>query len=727
MQQLIGKFFRYIFKNETTSFYVGLFKIEKNLQHENYKVESEAEITDNYISVSSNKAFEIGIKYQIVVTPDLKSKYKNSFKLQHINDFVENDTKGIINYLSSKKFPGVGKTLAAKIVDKLGLETLDIIKNNPNALDDVEFKLSNEKKAVLIKGISSNDLENKLLQFFQEKKLSMTLYQKIINTYGANEYYNKFHTFPFLMWLENHAFDFYQVDNLAKVNQISDFERRKFFVLYQLINLMWETGSTRILLFNLFKKVNNFLILTKEEFAEYLKTLIDENLVILYDKKYITSTQMFNKETFITDFLDQLKQKHSSLTFGKIDNYFDSEQRKAIENVFTNSVNIITGAPGTGKTEILKAILFELSKTIETNKIVVLAPTGRAAYQIWAKTNFKTRTIHSFLGWQNGAFELNANNQIDVSVLIIDEFSMVDINLFYDLLQALNFKAIQKIILIGDKNQIPSISEGYLLNDFINAKKFNVNYLEKNYRQLHGSNIISEASLVNQGLVPSLTQKDCYFVPANPLNFYQIFETHFNSLSLQYSIEDLTILAPMYDGITGIDQINIFVQTKLFQHRNDVESFINNNKKYFIGDKIIQLDNNYENNVFNGEIGYIESVHYFKEKIQFIIAKFMGNKLVKYTLAEWSKSVTLGYAISIHKFQGSESLAVMMIIFQNHSVLLSKKLFYTAMTRAREQLLIIGETEAIVKAVQSDQDSQRLTNINYIWNNSSITDVDSEE
>ena len=285
---------------------------------------------------------------------------------------------------------------------------------------------------------------------------------------------------------------------------------------------------------------------------------------------------------------------------------------------------------------------------------------------------------------------------------------MVDTAIFYHLLKALPF--LQKIILVGDIYQLPSINPGFLLKDIILTNIFSVTILSKIFRQNHGSNIIRDALEVNQGNLPVLNTPDSSAIPVLAQNaLHQIIDTYLEFLKND-GLKDLQLLVPIYRGLVGIDNLNIEIQKRLFQNQ---QSFLINNKIYYIGDRVLQIKNRAELNVLNGDIGYITKIT--KTSKNYRIEIDFESNIVEYDAQTFTNLTKLAYAISIHKSQGSEYKSVILLIFNQHKNLLERKLLYTAMTRAKEKLVIFCEPEALKTAVKNVFVKERKTNLQYLF------------
>ena len=446
---------------------------------------------------------------------------------------------------------------------------------------------------------------------------------------------------------------------------------------------------------------------------EIFRQLYADSKIILHDqdKTVISSTKTYMQEVFIAKKLKQLQKEKllkEKKIKGLITRNLDLIQIDALKKAIINPLTIITGSPGTGKTLLIDLIMKNLID-LDLGKVELLAPTGKAATQISLKTGLGARTIHSFLKYNKTSFDVNEKNPSDAEIIIIDEFSMINIFNFYSILLAT--PKLKKLILIGDKNQLPSIGAGYLLNDLIDSKQFLVSTLSKIYRQSEGSNIINNALMINQNQMPQFNNPETQmFEVHDPNQAYLLTKKYLSKyLKTHQNLVKQQILIPMYAGEAGIDNINLLVQ-KLVNQKQTLLFKTKTNHFYF-NDKVIQLENDTDKNVFNGEIGYIQSVFFNeKDEVETIEIKF-DHRLIDYTLTEFNQAIKLAYAISIHKFQGSECDDVLIIFLNEHSRMLTKKLFYTAYTRAVKNVLLISNSDLIKKTVENDADSLRNCNL----------------
>lgn len=701
---LTGKFTKYIYQNIENNFFVAIFKlnIEQDGENQLQNIASNITVSMKNIEVPINKPCKIE------VNESKSSKYKDSFELISFDEIIIDPKAAAIEYLSSKKFPTITKPLAQKIINELGF---DFLKNTNNYCDKLKMIVSEKKALLIIEQINSEKIYHEILTKFSENNLSMRLLYIIEKKYQNQELLNFLETdiYSVLEWSD--ASHFFDVDNIAKIflKNFSDDIRTERFIYWSLTNLCFSEGSTIFDIKELYLSISKNFGIVKEDFMKSIKRLIEKGFVILSENKQsITPSTIYEKELYIVERLTEINSKQPNQYKNNIDyDDIDEIQNSALKHALNNSITVISGYPGTGKTTLVDKLVKNLELT-EPNTFNLLAPTGKAAYQIFLKTNHTARTIHSFLGMKKGSnfFRINEQNPSNVKTLIIDEFSMINIELFYSLLIGCPY--LERLILIGDKNQLPSIGAGYLLNDIIESGKFKTFLLEKIYRQETGSSIIDIALVINNQQTPIFNSKEAIFIEENEKNAAKkILEKIDYFISNNILLGDYQILVPMYAGECGIDNLNVLIQNKYSKNKEYIE--IRNNK-FYIGDKVIQIENDNEANVFNGEIGYIKEFKKSAKKHE-ITVEFEDGKIIKYTSTNFVKNIKLAYAISIHKFQGSESKNIILVMYYSHYILLSKKLLYTAVTRAVENLIIFGEQRAIDACVKKDNDSKRVGNI----------------
>ena len=377
---------------------------------------------------------------------------------------------------------------------------------------------------------------------------------------------------------------------------------------------------------------------------------------------------------------------------------YEEGQKEAIFSALLNNVSIITGGPGTGKTTIEKGIIYLYHELVERDlsMIYLCAPTGKASKRIEESTGYKAQTIHRTLGYdREGNYSYNKYNPLPAKLVVVDEASMIDTYLFQRLLEALPVDC--KIVIVGDSDQLPSIGPGQVLKDLIDSKAFKTTKLTKIHRQKQNSKIISLAyDILDEDITTTIDEEhdELSFIKCEPGELKEVLEStihHF--LGMGYNLEnDIQVLIPLYKGQVGIDFINKYLQSAL-NSKNNFEMNYDSNT-YYLDDKVIQLVNQYEDMVMNGDMGIVKDLLSDKE----IVVDFQGNT-VKYKGQDIS-NISLAYAISIHKSQGSEFKVVIVPVFSQYNIIMNKKLLYTAVTRAKDHLVLVGNMRSLLNAIK---------------------------
>ena len=652
-------------------------------------------------------------------------KYGTQFQVENYERILPEENDAIIEFLSGGLFKGIGEKTAEKIVNYLGKDTLNIIIENPNNL-------------LLIPTITKRQIDtlhNTLLEYQSSYKTIVFLNEIGFSTRDSLLIYNKYKDKTEIVLNDNiyllsediEEITFKKVDIIALKNQVkrNDIRRIAAGIIYILNEVCNTIGHSYLLkdeiILYLTRALN--IDLTLAEIDQSLENLARDLKIINTDEKYYL-TKMYEAEDNIAKrcgYLMRAKEhqdKKLEVTIREIEKnfgyFYNEEQLEAIKLSYIKNILIVTGGPGTGKTTIINTIcelyrqMNKLSYDKLAERIALLAPTGRASKRISESTNLPASTIHRFLKWnkESNKFGINEYHKSSVDFVIIDEFSMVDTYLFDSLLKGLRYDT--KIILVGDYNQLPSVGSGQLLKDMIESESLHVVKLKQLYRQKENSNIINLAYQINENKLDQTIfnqTDDLTFIPI-PQN--KVVEEIVN-IAGNYTDNDqiIQILAPMYKGINGIDNINISLQNVFNPESKSKKEIIINNVVYRENDKVIQLSNMPDENIFNGDIGYIETIKNGSKKEIYI--NFDGN-IVRYTPANFQK-FKHAYAISIHKSQGSEFDTVIIPLVNNYGKMLYRKLIYTAVTRVKKKLYLIGEIEALEKAIQNNESNIRRTTL----------------
>ena len=533
--------------------------------------------------------------------------------------------------------------------------------------------------------------------------------------------------------LENNLYDIYydlekisfqKVDLIARKNNYlkDDIRRIEAGIIETMNVLSFETGNTiqtKSEIFNLLKVIINYLI-PEDLFLDCLNSLIkklkimdlglDNYELLIY---YEADNNIVKRLTYLKNKPDTLiKETKLDKMINNLENVYnikyDDKQKEAIKLAFLKNFLIISGGPGTGKTTIIKSIVSMYEDFYSKDDIVLLAPTGRASKRIMEATNYPASTIHRFLKWNKDTnkFQVNEYNKSDCKIVIVDEVSMLDTILFSSLLNGLKFDTI--LIMVGDANQLPSVSPGNILKDLIESEVFSVVELNTLYRQKKGSNIIELAHDVNLGEVNyNLFNKsdDLFFYKASSIDIKENLTIIINKLKTSDYLS-YQIMAPMYKTLNGINNLNKCMQELLNPKESNKNEMIINDCLYREGDKVLQLMNMPDDNIYNGDIGIIIEINNILKEITI---DFDSN-IVTFNSSNF-QNFTLGYVISIHKSQGSEFNTVVIPILNEYGRMLYKKLIYTGITRAKNKLILLGEVNALNQSVINEKENNRKTNL----------------
>ncbi len=656
-------------------------------------------------------------------------KYGIQYKVVRYEKLLPEDKDGLIIFLSSDIFPKVGEKTAKKIVETLGENCLNEISVDYSCL--LRVPKMTEKKAI--------EIREKLIKYNESYETVVYLTNLGFSMKEALKIYNKYlentvrviENNPYELIDEVDGIFFNRIDHLKDKLNISINDERRIFALivYVMENLCFQLGDTYLKIEVIQNAVSDFYedSMSTETLSYYLNQLNALGKVIIFEDKYMLY-KFYKDENYIADkvyYLSNLKDTKINNIEVKIDsleNFFgisyNEEQKKAIKQAIIKNFSIITGGPGTGKTTIIKGIV-QLYKMITgyspeklEEKLALLAPTGRAAKRMSESCLFPAYTIHRYLRWnkESNEFYYNENNKVKAEFIIIDETSMIDTELFANLLRALPNNI--KLVFIGDYNQLESVGPGKVLKDLIDSNMINTIFLKEIYRQDQNSYITELAYEVNKSELTEefLNKKDDYnFIKCENNDVLKACcDIALKAKNKGYDLRNIQVLAPMYKGINGIDNLNKILQ-KIFNPQSmDKNETYDGDIIYRENDKILQLENMPDENVFNGDIGFIEKIDNKGE----ITIDFDGNK-VKYNKKDY-KAIKHGYAISVHKAQGSEFEIVIIPITNDYHVMLYKKLVYTAITRAKRSLLLVGDPKAFYKAVYNNSNKIRNTNLKNI-------------
>ena len=708
-------------------FIIGLFKVEET---------DDLEVQDylNKLITFTGTFAELNPDDKYIFHGNTVEHIKYGFQFNVINyeRVKPEDKDSIIEFLASDLFKGIGKKLATKIVETLGNNTLDRILEEPECLYLVPT-LTDKKAKIIIETLNKYEESHKTIVYLTELGFSLKDALSIYNKFKHDTIY-KIEQNIYSILDTDLDISFLKIDEIAmKINNETDTNRIKACIYYEMNNLLFKNGDTYLYLDEIKKEVFSYLKIeiNSEDFDNYIDELRYEGKIVKEDDKYYIK-DIYDSELNISNKLKYLidKSKDPYINIEEELNHleeeanikYNDEQRKAIISSLSNNVTIITGGPGTGKTTIIKAIvdlyiqINNLSLQEAIDRIALLAPTGRASKRMSESTNFPASTIHRFLKWnkETNSFSINEYNKDYSNLIIIDEVSMIDTNLLDNLFKGLTNNI--KLVFVGDYNQLPSVGMGQILKDMIDSDIINTIHLNYLYRQSSDSFIpILADQIKNEELTEDIleTKDDYTFLKCDKSQIIPSLKNICNTLiEKNYDYKKVQIMAPMYAGINGIDNINKELQN-IFNPKEELKREIKVGDVIFReNDKILQLTNMPDENVFNGDIGiikYIKLSDQSKSKKNEIYIDFDGN-IVRYLPTDFNK-IKHGYIISIHKSQGSEFDTVVLLLCTSYYRMLYKKLIYTGITRAKRKLILLGELEALKLGVNNNNEKNRKTNL----------------
>ena len=649
------------------------------------------------------------------------SKYGEQLQISRY-ERAKPTSKGLVKYFSSSHFKGIGLKTAQKIVELYGENTIDEILEHPEKLETISG-LSSKSREAFVSTLRLNYGTEMVLAKLANYGIPNKLAIQIQDTY-KEETIDIVENYPYQLVEDIKGLGFTIADQLAQELGIESQapERFRAGLIHSLLNACMESGDTYVEARDLLEKTLNLLEssrpveLEPSQLAQELSNLIEEEKVQQIDTKIFDNSLFFAEEGIHNHLIRILEkeendkqeteiiQEQIAIVEEELGIQYDAIQKQAICDAIQNKVFILTGGPGTGKTTVINGIIavYALLEGLDLRKksnlpILLAAPTGRAARRMNELTGLPSATIHRHLGMTGDDDTSHLEDYLDADFIIVDEFSMVDTWLANQLFS--NISSTSKILIVGDSDQLPSVSPGQVLADLLQIPSIPQTRLERIYRQSEESTIVTLASQIRQGILPAdFTQKKAdrsYFEIASnqiPATIEKILDAAIRS---GIPARDIQVLAPMYRGAAGIDAINQLMQELLNPLQKGQISFEASQFQYRSGDKVIHLVNDAEVNVFNGDLGYITDLipgKYTESKQDEMMIDFDGNEVV-YPRNEWYK-IRLAYAMSIHKSQGSEFPVVFLPITSASKRMLERNLIYTAITRAKSKLILLGELQA---------------------------------
>lgn len=665
---------------------------------------------------------QIGSTYKFTGNIVVHEKFGKQFRISSYEPVLPHEEGSLAKYLSSDKFPGIGKRAAEKIIDSLGTNALDLIKSNPTEIDNLD--LTQKQKDSLLSGINQMDsfseIVIKLARYGINKKVAGNIYK----VYHGDSL-KKLEEDPYQALGEVRGFGFKTADNMGQLLgiELNDPRRVRGALLSILQTALNTLGDTYVALDELLTQAYDLVQSTSyDELANSvnelqrqgkvvvsgdkaaLQTIFQTELDIATELKHVVNNQVEKEEFDDSDIEKAIKHVEETLEIE-----YDDTQKSAIKNALNNPISILTGGPGTGKTTIINGILMCLKELTEIPSaalysddppFLLAAPTGRAAKRMSEVTDISAKTIHRLLGLGIGENEATDVNELNGEILIIDEMSMVDMFLFKQLLSGIN--STKRIVFVGDKDQLPSVGAGNVFSDLISSGAFPTTRLQVIHRQGEDSSIIKLAHAINDEEAEETIfnkTKNYSFIPCQPSLVGDAIDQIVNlAIKRGFKKDDVQVLGAMYNGQGGITHLNDILQDVMNPLSAKTKVIEAHNESFRIGDRILQLQNNPEKDIYNGQIGKIIGLNP-DDKAKILIADFDGRE-IEFGIKDLN-DITRAYAITIHKSQGSEFPLVILNLTMQNYMMLRRNLLYTAITRAEKNLVMVGEKKAYIMALRT--------------------------
>lgn len=685
-----------------------------------------------------------GNQYRVTGEWVAHPKFGEQLKVDKIEEVLPTTASGIEKYLASGVVAGIGPVTAKKIVDFFGEKSLDVLDNNIERLNEIKG-IGIKKIELITRSYTSQREVRNIIMFFQNFGVSPNQCMKIYKRFGSNSI-NVIKDNPYILTETVSGIGFKTADNIARslgIDKGSSF-RIKSGINY-VINEFCGLGNTFMPIDKLLNKSKEILLVEEDVLNKNIyEGVLEGKLKVedVEDIKGVFTIPYLYAELGVTKKIVTLvsaQYDNIDIDINKTIKSFEAEngitladsQKEAIKGAIDNGIEVITGGPGTGKTTIINCIV-DIFENLGM-KVFMAAPTGRAAKRMSEATGREAKTIHRLLELGAGEEEVKSvkgeDSPLECDVLIVDEASMIDINLMNNLLSAVAFGT--RLIIVGDVDQLPSVGPGNVLRDIIESNAVKVVRLNEIFRQGKESMIVVNAHLINEGKMPMINKKDSdfYFIESleveNILNqIVSLINTRLPKFNKSWDkIRHIQILSPMRKGIVGVDNLN-----KELQHILNPKGPNKLEKEYRdmifrVGDKVMQTKNNYSINwvrimgsekeegigVFNGDVGYIMDIN---EDDNTVVVNFEDDKIVEYEDL-YLDELTLAYAITIHKSQGSEFPVVIMPMFMGPPLLMNRNLLYTGITRAKQMVVLVGNAKAVQFMKDNDRSFERYSGLKW--------------
>lgn len=695
--------------------------------------------------VGSFPTLTTGALLSVTGKVSVHNKYGEQLAVTSYTVLNPTNRQGIVKYLSGGLIKGVGEVTANNIYDMFGDDTFGVIENNPALLAKVKG-ISAKKAMDIANAVAGLKIMQEQIMFLQSYGLSTNMSLKIYNIYKGDTK-KEVSENPYRLIDDIDGVGFLTADKIAQSMGIpveSQFRVRAAMV-YTLKDSAEKQGNTFLFFDDMVARCSELL---KLDLSEY-ESLVEDTVTVLTleptikdfnveGKRAVALLRYYKLERSIAYKLLDLNASAKRILidadsliaqFERLNKFqFHSSQAGAVKSALINGVTVITGGPGTGKTTIIKCIAEILSAT--GLRLEFCAPTGRAAKRLSQSTGREAKTIHRMLGYEahGGAmvFKYNRNNTLPCDVVIVDELSMVDVGIMYSLLSALENGT--RIVLVGDKDQLPSVGAGNVLADIIHSGVIEIRYLTHIYRQSEDSLIVSNAHLVNSGHMPEINNRSKDFFVMQMSDFGEIAETVVQLVTKRLPkftglpSSEVQVLGALKNGVAGVDNLNAMLQQALNPFTYGKGEVQIGKNIIRVGDRVMQTVNNYElpykkfnangtveegEGVFNGDIGVVQSIDRVDGRMEIM---YDDNRLATYGVQDFS-DVQLAYAITIHKSQGSEFEVVVVPLLNGPPTIINKNLLYTAITRAKRAVVLVGSKKILALMIHNNYIAARTTNL----------------
>ena len=715
------------------------------------------DIKDNVtVTINQPKVFE-GVTMKFEGYWSKHAKFGKQFNTNSCQEMPPATTESLIKYLSSGFFPGIGPVTAKKIVNYFGDEALEVFRNNIDRLTEVEG-INRSKLQVLKESWKENREMNNIMIFLQDHMVATSSAVKIYKEYGIDSI-STLKNNPYRLATDIVGFGFSMADKLAMSLGFDEkSEERVTAAIHHILSNNQSDGHCYLTEKQIKERVRKLIGIEVNTLIEYIlnKEELEEKIVSINfskdkirEQKRFYSRDLYYDEMYVAEKVVRLSKKRYANNTSDLKERLDKmlsnskiklseEQYDSVIGVVSNGLSILTGGPGVGKTTSVKFIydtLLSLGK-----KVLLAAPTGRAAQRMSEVIGAESKTIHRLLKWDagNGNFRKSEKDMLECDFIILDESSMIDIRLASSFFRAISPNT--QIVLVGDKDQLPSVGPGNLISDLINSQCVKVFSLKKVFRQAEKSKIITYAHTINKGETPNVETpisnpkmwedgSDCMFIDSSMnleyqnepnstlkygLNAIDMIVKLYSETIEKYMGKDneIQILTPMNKGSVGTKEINKRVQAAINPKSENKKEITIGERTFREGDRVIQTANNYDLNVFNGDIGYITKIDTKDYSLIINYGDSKNTKLVRYERSNIIE-IELAYAITIHKSQGSEFKTVIIPILNQHYIMLYRNLIYTGLTRAKKMGILIGEREALKRSIDNIDPNIRQTSLQY--------------